>query len=435
MNTDNSSGDDAADKPDCLDIDTDNLPEFPFPVSVRPEYRVYFEETAYRSMMAHAKTTCEVELGGVLVGDVLCDAHGPYLKIVGSIPAEAAKNRNTQMTFTHETWEYINSVRDATYPDHALVGWYHTHPGFGVFLSEMDMFIQKNFFNQPFQIAVVIDNKAHQEGCFVWKAGEPTPLSKYWVGTSIIALCGASPSDDARDAADESAGTGDISMDARPRTFSELLVLPTLLLCLLVVLYTAFQVSKVFTAHREMHHAVLWNLMQSNAHALREHETTSAELAAISTLIETTGQTSRQDIASINSKIAGVIEEVKRNEAAAAEFRETIHNELAAVMEFMENSLADGQASLVQRLDALRESLDEITAHNQANRALLREFFLLIESSPPEDSAEILKRIRHLIETFGLRPSQNLLPDEGHAPREFKQEGLDRDDMQHKPQE
>ncbi len=29
----------------------------------------------------------------------------------------------------------------------SIVGWYHSHPGFGVEFSDMDMFIQKNFFS------------------------------------------------------------------------------------------------------------------------------------------------------------------------------------------------------------------------------------------------------------------------------------------------
>jgi len=30
-----------------------------------------------------------------------------------------------------------------------IVGWYHTHPAFGLFLSEYDLFIHRNFFADP----------------------------------------------------------------------------------------------------------------------------------------------------------------------------------------------------------------------------------------------------------------------------------------------
>ena len=101
-----------------------------------------------------------------------------------------AGNFGTQVTFTHETWNHINQEKDAKYPDEQVVGWYHTHPGFGVFLSEMDMFIQQNFFNQPYQIAIVFETKKDEEGCFAWSEGKSEPLKYYWVGDDKIELVG-----------------------------------------------------------------------------------------------------------------------------------------------------------------------------------------------------------------------------------------------------
>ena len=179
--------------PDYEQTDTTPLKERAFPFHVRSEYRVLFDGDAYNSMMEHANSTVDVELGGVLVGDALFDERGPYLQIVGVLPAEGAQNRDTQITFTHQAWDKINSRRDEEYPKNSLIGWYHTHPGFGIFLSEMDMFIQENFFNEPFQVAVVLDTKSHEKGCFVWVGGKPTPIERYWVGTKEIQLVGKKP--------------------------------------------------------------------------------------------------------------------------------------------------------------------------------------------------------------------------------------------------
>jgi hypothetical protein len=63
-------------------------------------------------------------------------------------------------------------VKDAQYPDDRIVGWYHSHPGFGVFLSEHDIFIHRNFFSDPNQVAWVFDPHSDEEGCFVWQDGE-----------------------------------------------------------------------------------------------------------------------------------------------------------------------------------------------------------------------------------------------------------------------
>jgi hypothetical protein len=53
-----------------------------------------------------------------------------------------------------------------------MVGWYHTHPDWGVFLSGLDMFICDNFFNKPLDVAYVIDPCRGDRGMFQW-TGDP----------------------------------------------------------------------------------------------------------------------------------------------------------------------------------------------------------------------------------------------------------------------
>jgi len=55
------------------------------------------------------------------------------------------------------TVSHLLSLPNVDYPKLRIVGWYHSHPGFGVEFSEMDVFIQKNFFPSPTQIALVTD--------------------------------------------------------------------------------------------------------------------------------------------------------------------------------------------------------------------------------------------------------------------------------------
>ena len=60
--------------------------------------------------------------------------------------------------------------RDKLHPDLDIVGWYHTHPDFGIFLSGHDLFIHRNFFDQPLQVAYVVDPIRQTRGFFRWKA-------------------------------------------------------------------------------------------------------------------------------------------------------------------------------------------------------------------------------------------------------------------------
>jgi hypothetical protein len=75
---------------------------------------------------------------------------------------------------------------DTRYAALKIVGWYHTHPDFGIFLSDRDRFIQEHFFSSPGQIAHVIDPIRKLEGVFVWKDGKPSQSEHFWVGDRIL---------------------------------------------------------------------------------------------------------------------------------------------------------------------------------------------------------------------------------------------------------
>lgn len=97
--------------------------------------------------------------------------------VLAHIPAKFTDNSSASITFTHETWKHFESVHMKDFPDLKIIGWYHTHPSFGVFLSGKDTFIQDNFFNLPWQIAMVIDPINGTKGYFTWQGGK-SKLSK-----------------------------------------------------------------------------------------------------------------------------------------------------------------------------------------------------------------------------------------------------------------
>jgi proteasome lid subunit RPN8/RPN11 len=177
-----------AKKSDFGRIEMKDLKAAKFPVNLAGEYRVHLTRNAGDKMKAHAATTSEVELCGVLVGEICKDDLGAFVEISDVIEGRAANNYGSQVTFTHETWSHIHSAMDQKHPGKRIVGWYHTHPGFGVFLSGMDTFIQENFFNEPYQVAIVIETKQQQLGCFAWKNGKSVPLRRLWIGDDEVLL-------------------------------------------------------------------------------------------------------------------------------------------------------------------------------------------------------------------------------------------------------
>jgi len=134
--------------------------------AIEPVIRIDSEVT--RCVRQHARLHPKTEVCGVLIGD---NENGA-IEVRASIEGINAAQAGTHVTFTQDAWEAIYRVKDERYPDGRIVGWYHSHPGFGVFLSEHDMFIQENFFSSPGQIAWVYDPHTDEEGCFGWVDGK-----------------------------------------------------------------------------------------------------------------------------------------------------------------------------------------------------------------------------------------------------------------------
>jgi proteasome lid subunit RPN8/RPN11 len=100
------------------------------------------------------------------------------IEIQACIAGANAEEAGAHVTFTQDTWEHIYQIKDQQYPNDRIVGWYHSHPGFGVFLSDHDTFIHKNFFASPGQVAWVYDPHSDEEGCFGWADGRLVRLSQ-----------------------------------------------------------------------------------------------------------------------------------------------------------------------------------------------------------------------------------------------------------------
>jgi proteasome lid subunit RPN8/RPN11 len=137
-------------------------------------FQVVYKQSAIDQIHLHGQSKTDVEVCGVLIGQGYVDETGPYLLVEHCIRGTAAASKSTNVTFTAETWQQIQTVMDRDHADKKMVGWYHTHPGFGIFLSDMDVFICDNFFNLPWQSAFVYDPVGGDEGNFLWRDGRPT---------------------------------------------------------------------------------------------------------------------------------------------------------------------------------------------------------------------------------------------------------------------
>lgn len=143
---------------------------------------ILFNEPSFRDAQAHALSSLDREVAGVLVGPMPeKQPDGRYVvHVTDMIIAKHTKMHGASVTYTPESWRYIHDRLGERYPheEALIVGWYHTHPGFGIFLSGMDLFIHQNFFTQIWHVALVLDPVARRSGFFCWNRGQ-TEVQKY----------------------------------------------------------------------------------------------------------------------------------------------------------------------------------------------------------------------------------------------------------------
>ena len=97
------------------------------------------DDVAKDIMDVHVREDTQHESGGVLVGTY--EVETGRIQIRGAIPARKAVGSITSLTFTHDSWDEVNEVKDEKYPNDVILGWYHSHPHITVWPSHVGSLI------------------------------------------------------------------------------------------------------------------------------------------------------------------------------------------------------------------------------------------------------------------------------------------------------
>lgn len=130
---------------------------------------VFVAQSAYHCVEEHAASDLEREVGGILVGNWSIDAKSQqqFIVVAAALPARFTRQGSVYLTFTQDSLVDLHADMDQHYPDKQIVGWYHTHPGMGVFLSPYDTWLHRHFFPEPWQVALVIEPHSATGGFFI----------------------------------------------------------------------------------------------------------------------------------------------------------------------------------------------------------------------------------------------------------------------------
>lgn len=96
------------------------------------------------------------EVGGFLLGQIRKRVPELDVTVDKFVPITTAEQNVYTVEFGSNAWVELAELQE-DHPEMELIGWFHTHPGHGLFLSRPDLKIQHGFFSKDHQIAMEID--------------------------------------------------------------------------------------------------------------------------------------------------------------------------------------------------------------------------------------------------------------------------------------
>ena len=149
---------------------------------IQPVVRVFLAQPAYARLHVHAASDLDNEVGGILVGQWCQDpvTGSRFVVIENVLRARFTRQSRVALTFTQDSLVYFHDVIDQRFTSKQIVGWYHTHPRMGVFLSHYDTWLHDHFFPEPWQVALVMEPYSCLGGFFIRQKDGVLDPSRYF---------------------------------------------------------------------------------------------------------------------------------------------------------------------------------------------------------------------------------------------------------------
>ena len=120
--------------------------------------KAYIESRAMKALVAHCEQQARsgLEALGFLSGSVFSWKGKTYTVVKDALtaPLEATA---VHVRFDRTGFVGLFSQLDKLEYEYIIVGWYHSHPGYGCFMSDTDQQTQMAGFSERFHVALVVD--------------------------------------------------------------------------------------------------------------------------------------------------------------------------------------------------------------------------------------------------------------------------------------
>ncbi|HLZ46406.1 MAG TPA: hypothetical protein VKQ05_12080 [Gemmatimonadales bacterium] len=150
--------------------------------SSRTPYPIFFQQEAVIALQDHIKSSPTQAIFGFLIGDIYRDpdAGALYTVIDKTLKLSQPIYGDKTEVVVSRLWERMQeqlSKASAT-----LLGWYHSHPGQGGYLTQHDVETHEKFFTEPWHVAVLV---AAEAGGVTGRFFRATPGNADWHKTPL----------------------------------------------------------------------------------------------------------------------------------------------------------------------------------------------------------------------------------------------------------
>ena len=130
------------------------------------EENYVFPVYIYKDVLEKIKKLCKkakLEIIGYLIGNIYKWSDKKYiviedqLFIIGAIHSDKYSTSQIEGVAGKYEKKFQKLKRKKNNEELRIVGWWHSHPGFGCFLSRTDLHTQEFFFPESYQVALVVD--------------------------------------------------------------------------------------------------------------------------------------------------------------------------------------------------------------------------------------------------------------------------------------
>ena len=134
------------------------------------ELRIYLRYELFRALDDFAVRDTSREQCGLLVGRLGQGSEGPFLVVEDAIESSVGDDRTGR--FNAGTWQRARRIAKTRHPNRLVVGWFHTHPGTGLELSDEELQVHEKFFPEDWQIVYLVDPVRRDRNFHLRQGGE-----------------------------------------------------------------------------------------------------------------------------------------------------------------------------------------------------------------------------------------------------------------------